>query len=364
MPVRGSGRALRTYGIVRALAVDGPVDLLHTGFGAAAPDPAYEGVEGLRLHAVSSSRGPRRALAWARARATGAPRAVARGVSPDLTAAAEALAGEPGRGRVIAEDAMAAVALRRLARRRPVIYSANNLESAFRPGRDPDWGSRRRLQAFERRLLGAAAEAWLPSRADVDGARELAPDATLRYVPNVVDVAATDPRRAPADPPEALLVGNFAYAPNREGLDFLVEEVMPQVWAAQPQVRLTVAGRGYEAQPGIDSRVEVLGFVERLDPLYARAACALVPLLSGGGAPVKFIEALAHGLPVVATPRGAAGVDAESGRHYLEGAGAEGFARAVLEALDPSRSGAVAASGRALAESDYSIEALARRLAE
>jgi glycosyltransferase involved in cell wall biosynthesis len=183
-------------------------------------------------------------------------------------------------------------------------------------------------------------------------------------VPNVVDVAATDPRRAPADPPEALLVGNFAYAPNREGLDFLVEEVMPQVWAAQPQVRLTVAGRGYEAQPGIDPRVEVLGFVERLDPLYARAGCALVPLLSGGGAPVKFIEALAHGLPVVATPRGAAGVDAESGRHYLEGAGAEGFARAVLEALDPSRSSAVAASGRALAESDYSIEALARRLAE
>jgi len=363
-PTLGTGRAARTYGIVRALAALGPVDLLHTRFGATAPDPAYEELDGVRLHAVTSSRGARRALAFARARATGVPRAVARGISPDLAAAARRLADEPGRDRVIAEDAMAAVALLRLARRRPVIYSANNLESAFRPGRDPDWGSRRRLEGFERRLLGAVAETWMPSRADLEGARELAPDAKLRYAPNVVDVAAIDARRDPADPPEALLVADFSYAPNREGLEFLLDEVMPRVWTAAPRLRLTLAGRGYDAPAGADPRVAVLGFVDSLDPLYARAACALVPLLSGGGSPLKFIEGLAHGLPVVATPRGAAGVDAESGRHYLEGPGAEGFARAMLEAIDPARGEAVAQAGRALAESDYSIEALARRLAE
>ena len=364
MPTRASGRAARTYGIVRALAAAGPVELLHTSFGAAAPDPDYAAIEGVHLHGVSSSRGARRALVWARGRATGVPRAVARGVSPELAVAAERLAAAPGRGRVVAEDAMAAVSLRRLARRREVIYSANNLESAFRPGRDPDWGSRRSLQAFERRLLDSAAETWMPSRADVEGARELAPGAKLRYVPNVVDVAAIDPRRAPAEPPEALLVGNFSYAPNREGLDFLLDEVMPRVWAVAPQLRLTVAGHGFEAPAGADSRLSVLGFVDSLDDVYARAACALVPLLSGGGSPVKFIEALGHGLPVVATPRAAAGVDAENGRHYLEGSGADGFASALVDALDPNRGAAVGAAGRALAETDYSIEALARRLAE
>jgi glycosyltransferase involved in cell wall biosynthesis len=177
-------------------------------------------------------------------------------------------------------------------------------------------------------------------------------------------VAAIDARREPADPPEALLVGNFGYAPNREGLDWLLEQVMPRVWKDAPQVKLNLAGRGYEAPAGLDERVSVLGFVDRLDSLYSRSACALVPLLSGGGSPVKFIEALAHGLPVVATPRGAAGVDAESGQHYLEGSGAEGFARALLDALDPVRGGAVGTAGRTLAESDYSIDALARRLAE
>jgi glycosyltransferase involved in cell wall biosynthesis len=348
MPVLGSGRAVRTYGIVRALAASGPVDLVHLDFGADRPDPAYTAIPNLRLHAVHNTRGPRRALSWARLRASGVPPAVARGVSRELAAAASELDAD----RVIAEDAMAAVALRN----RPAIYSANNLESAFRS--DPDWGSTERLKAFERRLLEDATEAWLPSHADVVGARELAPDAKLRYVPNVVDVAAFEPRRAPADPPEALLVGNFAYEPNREGLDFLLAEAMPRVWERAPELRLSVAGRG--APSSTDERVIVHGFVDDLAPLYERAACALVPLLSGGGSPLKFIEALARGLPVVATPRAAVGVDAEAGRHYVEGDGAEGFAEAVLRSLEAPELGA---AGRELAEREYSIESLARRLA-
>jgi glycosyltransferase involved in cell wall biosynthesis len=106
--------------------------------------------------------------------------------------------------------------------------------------------------------------------------------------------------------------------------------------------------------------VTVHGFVDSLDPLYERAACALVPLLSGGGSPVKFIEALARGLPVVATPRAAAGVEAEAGRQYLKGDGAEAFAAAVIEAVGAAE---VGEAGRRLAEAEYSIEALARRLA-
>ena len=134
---------------------------------------------------------------------------------------------------------------------------------------------------------------------------------------------------------------------------------------AEPRLRLTVAGRGYEAPAGADPRVEVLGFVDQLEPLYARAACALVPLLSGGGSPVKFIEALAHGLPVVATPRGGR-------RAWTPRAGATtSRARAPTASRGrcwrrSTRPGAaeVGAAGRTLAESDYSIEALARRLAE
>ena len=105
--------------------------------------------------------------------------------------------------------------------------------------------------------------------------------------------------------------------------------------------------------------MQALGFVDSLVPLYERAACALVPLLSGGGSPLKFVEALAHRVPVVSSTRGAAGLEGQAGRDYLEGDGADGLAAAVLEALEPSRGAALGAAGRALAESEYSIEALA-----
>ena len=89
-PGLGSGRGLRTYGIVRALAAHEPVDLLYARFGAPEPSAEYRAIDGLTLHEVRPSRGARRAMAVARALAMGAPRPVARGVSSELAAAAAA----------------------------------------------------------------------------------------------------------------------------------------------------------------------------------------------------------------------------------------------------------------------------------
>jgi glycosyltransferase involved in cell wall biosynthesis len=139
---------------------------------------------------------------------------------------------------------------------------------------------------------------------------------------------------------------------------------MPRVWESAPELRLAIAGRGLETPPKPEERVRILGFVDDLAPLYAQAACALVPLTSGGGSPLKFVEALAHGVPVVSTPRGAAGLDAKAGRDYFEGDEVDGFAAAIVAALDAARAGEVGAAGRALAEREYSIEALTALLAE
>jgi glycosyltransferase involved in cell wall biosynthesis len=349
-PALAGGRGRRTYGIVRALATHEAIDLLYARFGAPEPSAEFRSIDGVTLHEVRPSRGARRALAAARALAAGAPPAVARGVSSELPAAAERLAG----GRVIADDPMAAVALLPLARRRPVVYAAHNLESAFRT----DWGPAARVRRFERRLLERSAETWMPSRADAAGAQALAPGATIRLVPNVVDVATIEPVRPGGH--RALMVADFTYRPNREGLEFLLSDVLPRAWHEVPDLELAVAGRGLETAPP-DARVRYLGFVPSLPALYASASCAVVPLLSGGGSPLKFVEALAYGLPVVATPKAAAGLDVTAGEHFLEGADGPALAQALVAALAGVPE--IAAAGRALAEREYSIEALAARLA-
>ncbi len=53
------------------------------------------------------------------------------------------------------------------------------------------------------------------SEADMAGARELCPTARLRYVPNVVDVAAIAPVSPLTAEPRAIFVASFHYEPNR-----------------------------------------------------------------------------------------------------------------------------------------------------
>jgi glycosyltransferase involved in cell wall biosynthesis len=362
-PILRSGQTMRTYGIARALAAGGRgLTLLYARFEGDAPDQAFSSIEGIELNEAVPSRGPRRVTAYARARGAGTPAGFARGVSPELTSAAEALAGAPGRGRVIADGPIAAAALRGLARRRPVVYNAHNLESGFRGELSGGEPSVRGLRRFERGLLQSAEESWMVSEADLAAAAELCPGARLRYVPNVVDVGAIAPV-APADEPVAVFVANFAYEPNRNGLEFMLERVMPRVWEHLPAARLRLVGPNLTLPADSDERIEGVGFVTLLADAYAGARCAVVPLLQGGGTPLKFVEGLAYGLPVLATPRAAAGLAVTGGQDCVLADGEQAFAGALADLL---RRGApeIGARGRELAIERYSIEALTRLLAE
>lgn len=363
-PTLRSGRDLRTYAVARALAMNGGLTLLYVRFGSRQPDAAFGAIPGIELREVVSSRGVRRLAAYAQARLAGVPDIFARGVSPELTAAATRLANAPGCGRVIADGPTAAAAMARLARIRPVIYNAQNLESSFRYElKDRQSRELRGLRSFEAKLLLCSKESWMVSEADMQSARELCPDAKLRLAPNVVDVAAITPISELAPEPRAIFVASFFYEPNRTGLRFLLDEVMPRVWLRLPEARLTIVGTGLEQSPSADPRVETLGFVDDLADVYRQARCAVVPLLQGGGTPLKLIEALAYGLPVVATPKAVAGLDVHvhDGEHCLVAENSEAFADALTRVL---RDGApeVARAGRRLAEQRYSIEALGKLL--
>lgn len=348
-PALGSGRAVRSYGIVAALALSGPVMVVYQRFGAADPAPEYSRLNNVRLQAVQPGRGPSRLAAVARARLAGAPLDLARAASAELSAAVARTVG-PG-DRIVADGPGAALAVLGLIETHESVYVAHNVEGDLDP----------RLARLEARLLRDFGETWMATRSDVRRGRELGPGATLRYAPNVVDVDAIDVPRAKPDGQRALYVADFSYAPNREGLGFLLEEVMPLVWETLPEARIAVAGRGLDLERQ-DDRVELLGFVDDLGAQYARAGAVVVPLLTGGGSPLKLIEGLAYGRPVVATEHAAGLVDgAQPGVNLLAAADAAGFAKLLAEALKGKRD-RVGRAGRELAQDGYSIRALASQL--
>jgi glycosyltransferase involved in cell wall biosynthesis len=359
----GNGRALRTYTCVRALATLGPLDLAYVSHDGADPCPEYRAIDGVAFHEIKPTRGARRALVYGSKRAKAIPPACCRGTSPELIEQSEQLAGAPGRGRVIVDDVNAATALMPLARRRAVIYNAHNLESQYPLGPGPRraW-SRLGMARYERELLGVAAESWMVSRADMASAHAIAPSATLRYAPNVVDVRSVQPRSHEGPGNTLLMIGDFTYHPNRSARDFLVERILPLIRRSVPDARLVLVGRGLEHWRPPTDGIEITGFVPDLAAVYERADCVVVPLTEGAGTPLKFVEALAYRMPVIATPFAARGLELTPGLHFRQAADAQSFANAVVEVL---RDGApeMAAEGRRLVEREYSIEKLAECLA-
>ncbi len=111
------------------------------------------------------------------------------------------------------------------------------------------------------------------------------------------------PRQASCD---AALIGTWTWQPNRIGLDWFLESVVP---ALPPDFRVEIAGQ----QPaGVKSDSPTVAFVGRVaDAAAFVRRAAVVPLCSraGTGVQLKTLETFELGLPAVATTRSLRGID-------------------------------------------------------
>lgn len=113
------------------------------------------------------------------------------------------------------------------------------------------------------------------------------------------------------DKPIDLLFVGGAHEPNRAGISAFIRDCFSP-FLASCGVNLVVAGSaGDHLMSDNMSGVLVTGRVRDLRPLYASARLVIVPLLSGTGISIKTLEAIAMGKPVLATPVGLRGLDAD-----------------------------------------------------
>ncbi|TVP75351.1 MAG: glycosyltransferase [Puniceicoccaceae bacterium] len=111
---------------------------------------------------------------------------------------------------------------------------------------------------------------------------------------------------AAVSPLSVLFIGGKT-AHNRYGLEWLANEVWPQVIAEIPDARLRIYGTvSTDGLPLLES-IEVRGPVLDVADAYSQNHVAAVPLRFGSGLKIKLLEAMAYGLPAVATPVGAQG---------------------------------------------------------
>lgn len=177
--------------------------------------------------------------------------------------------------------------------------------------------------------------------------------ARVRYFPVTVE---PPPRPLPATRRDlrVLYVGTVHYPPNLLGLKWFIRECWPRVRRAFPHAMLDVVGRGGRQLPASDPGITVHDYVEDLSAAYAAAAVFVVPLFSASGLRLKILDAMNHGLPVVSTTVGYAGIEATAGRDLLVADEAAGFAEHVCALLgDPALRDRLASAGRELLEHNH-----------
>jgi glycosyltransferase involved in cell wall biosynthesis len=244
------------------------------------------------------------------------------------------------------------------------------------------------VRGFARWALSRSALLTGCSPELVDRVRALGfPAERSRVIPYGVDVAAFSPdpaRRSlwrerlgiPADAPLLLGVGRMA---TKKGFQVLIE-ILPSLLTEHPELRVVLAGGGdlletfRETTRPWSDRIFLPGSVLRdtLPDLYRAADVFVLPAVHDGqgnvdGLPNVILEAMASGLPVVAS--GISGIplaveDGRTGRLIPErdGPALLGALRALL--ADPEAARRMGERGRSKAESELTWDAVAARYRE
>lgn len=109
---------------------------------------------------------------------------------------------------------------------------------------------------------------------------------------------------------DIIFIGGYDHPPNRDAVDFLVEEIMPRVLDMNPNITLKLIGSNMPSSVKALSaeNVKVLGYVEDLTTILRTAKLSVAPLRYGAGVKGKVNQSMSYGLPVVATNIAAEGM--------------------------------------------------------
>lgn len=187
------------------------------------------------------------------------------------------------------------------------------------------------------------------SRAAADFIKHFAGEGKITVVPNMVDEFFFDGDsrkiRENGDSPAILYVGRLSH---RKGLHVLVT-AMRRVVKEIPDARLLVVGDGHMKEFikllakafGLERNVSLMGFVPKkhLKIIYRASDVFVLPSLYGESFGIVILEAMASGVPVVATDTGGVREVVEDNRTGLlvERGNSEGLARAILKILNDSK---------------------------
>jgi len=195
--------------------------------------------------------------------------------------------------------------------------------------------------------------------------REVYPEASLAVLPVVFEEipGAVKPFEERGD---ILFIGSFPHVPNIDAVVYFAEEIFPLIQKRIPDIRFKVIGanppeRILKLQ--VNGAIDILGFVENLNPVFEGIRLTVAPLRYGAGIKGKIGSSLCYGVPCIATVMAVEGMGLVNEKNVLVGETPEEFANAVsLAYLDKDLWQRISSGGYQFALENYSVDVISKQV--
>lgn len=307
------------------------------------------------------------------------PRDVLRGYSTEMAELVKRIAREKNFDVIIASTIEAAPYVVQVAHPKRVLEEHNFttlwMEERYHNqhgllNRAAGWITWQKCRRYERGLYPRFKAVTMVSENDLRAVHDHMPQypGRLAVIPNGVDLQTHRMRMAEPQLDTIVFNGSIKYAANMEAVRWFVDSVWPIIQKQRPGTRLAITG-DFE---GLDLRwltddplIRLTGYLEDICPVVAGSWLAIAPLRSGGGTRLKILEAMALGTPVVATGKGAEGLNVSQGENILIAEDPTDFALQSLQVLEnPALRSELASKARQLVELNYSWEMIGEKFCE
>ena len=195
----------------------------------------------------------------------------------------------------------------------------------------------RKLRKYEQNVARHFHRCTVTTQGERDEFQNLQVTTPCTVIPNGVDLAYFSPNGISSGVESSIVfLGRMDYFPNIDGVCFFVNRVLPLIREQMPDVQFRIVGsnpsrrvRALAKTPGI----VVTGHVPDVRSYLREGSVAIAPLRIARGTQNKILESMAMGIPVVATPKAAKGIQGVPGRDLMVAETPYNFAKHVVDLL-------------------------------